>query len=582
MVLSSIPISEAEEPLFSGHGPVSFPSHQPFRINNETDLLELVTDEGFVGSGTELDPYQLIDMSIDGDGKSLGIYIGNTSSHVHFNNINITNVLDLFSVGFHISNCTNITLNKINSSFNTVGMNVVSSRSIKVQASIFGSNDKGFMVYNSNDLELRSSEIKYNDQDGVYLSGRNLTISDCTIISNGLAGIKIDTLHDYTITHCDINSNGWKDEYGIGGIFHRHFVTSGGMIDNCTLVDNYGYGMYLKNGNSEDENIKSTVENNTLINNSIELGYLFSFKNNIIKNSNPGISCWIGNDILFNHVHACNKGIGGGQNSRIIGNKVENSSTYGIHSWDSVVFGNIIRNITGNGIQDNSGGMTRGIIENNLIDNCSENGIYIEGKDTIIRDNLISRSGINGIGMNGENITTVENVISDNLGNAISLDSAKDVQILGDHIYENNGSGVYGNCRGYLYLDGVDIHDNNWHGFWLSNSEDVIVRDSTFSYHYFGNIFLQGCNNITIDKVSTFSTEIGADISYSENIMIMDSNFFDLGLGLHIEGIESIEMRNNQFQGCGPNFKGGYSGVFFDFSKVDMDSTNQDQRNSNP
>ncbi len=82
---------EEDLPMIRSSVSGNLTDHDPIIINNETDLEDLMDDEGWTGNGTKENPYRIEDLDIDANGEDHAIYIGNISSHLLISNCDLYN-----------------------------------------------------------------------------------------------------------------------------------------------------------------------------------------------------------------------------------------------------------------------------------------------------------------------------------------------------------------------------------------------------------------------------------------------------------------------------------------------------------
>ncbi len=85
---------------------------EPIRINNNTDLAEQASEEGWPGNGTQDEPYVIEGYEIDGGGYGYAVYVGNVTSHLEVNDCYMHNtsgggVKFYDNSGLHLFNTTN-------------------------------------------------------------------------------------------------------------------------------------------------------------------------------------------------------------------------------------------------------------------------------------------------------------------------------------------------------------------------------------------------------------------------------------------------------------------------------------------
>ncbi len=566
----------AEDPSM----PIALEVHDPISIDSDLDLIAMAASEGWPGSGAQGNPYIISNISIDGDHKNLGIYIGNTTLYVEIWNSTITNVTQYVSNrgngGLKLKNVGNISVMNMTANGNHGGIIIEGSSSVIISRSNLSTNLHGISLSGSNDITVMDSIISENENYGLYLVGNDIDIMNCSILSNRDGGILFRTLDGFNISGNEIIGN--MDGGGIGeGIRSTNWLVYNGRIDNNTILNNglSGLNIYTGSGTSF-KGFRSYFENNTVGNHSsinIICGKMLVCKDNTVFNSSLGISVWASCEIYDNEVYDCDRGIDLGSSCRASNNIVHETEEYGIRlgGEGSSAVNNVIYNNSGDGIVIAYSGP---VVENNIVKMNGLNGILINADSTIIKDNIIAGNGENGTCVSGDHNTFIENVISDNGNCGLFLDSVSHFQMLNDHIYENRGHGISGDSNSLIRIEGVDIHDNGGRGILLNSSDEALLMGVTTSNNELDNIMIRSSGNLTLDDLSTFSSVNGAWIWVDDHLIVRNSSFFALETGINIYEAGHVIMDMNMFQNCGPFFSGPDGPGSFDYNSMDIDDTN--------
>jgi len=88
--ISSAGLNTAEH-ILSSHSNSDYTTHQPIKIDNDTDLTITAKEENWRGEGTEQDPYIIENYSIDGEEKGYCIQIADTNKHFMIKNCYLYN-----------------------------------------------------------------------------------------------------------------------------------------------------------------------------------------------------------------------------------------------------------------------------------------------------------------------------------------------------------------------------------------------------------------------------------------------------------------------------------------------------------
>ncbi len=447
----------------------------PFAINyilvdDETDLADQASDNGWPGDGSEDDPYLISNYTFDGTSQIAGIYIGNTTSHITIYNCTISNLGLSTSIAgrssgiylnytsdVDIKNCTvtevkhgiYVNFGQITSISNTTIRNVDRSDGNGIafvvntysdvrdcDISGFGS---GVVLYYSLNTEI-STTILNDSKIHINLFGADRN----TVTGNTMIGDDTPDNNGILLSQSDLNSithNNITD-------FYRNIYLNT-CLDNSVknnIIEGGGAGIYLLNGD------RNYIGSNTLLNgsgNGIKVTRRGqTIKNNIVRDyGGIGIS-WVGSnsmDLSYNEVTNNSQGgiYVGGSYSYLIGNSVSKNGIYGIavsRSYTQLWYDRIIR-VANNIITDNQG---VGII----VENRNGNRIY---------GNLISNNSGYGIDIRRTNMGNriTNNSITHNQGSTEEYDP--------DHIQALSVSGNdlwYENQKGNYWYDWTKPDDN--------------------------------------------------------------------------------------------------------------------------
>jgi hypothetical protein len=170
--------------------PGSLTSYDPITINNESDLEDLIDDEGWDGDGTEEDPYIIEDLDIDADGDPYCIEILNVSRHLIIRNCvlhNASNSWNYHNVLF-IKNCTNILIE------NLTFEGVIYSR--------------GIFLEDANMIQIK--DCSFSVDDGIYVSDidtEKILIDGCNFTTQSDDGIVLYFASKIMIQNSYFNGN---------------------------------------------------------------------------------------------------------------------------------------------------------------------------------------------------------------------------------------------------------------------------------------------------------------------------------------------------------------------------------------
>jgi parallel beta-helix repeat protein len=369
---------------------------------------------------------------------------------------------------------------------------------------------------------LNDSIVEYSNELKIQTIN-NITIDNCTIRNNWDYGIYLTSTSRYVnITDCMINNT--VQNHGI-------FIESsqGNTLRSNSLNNNSGdYSLYVTGDYDQDIDTTNTV-------NGGKVYYNYADSDTTITDTNIGhvtiVNCsnlWFTDCTIHN-----------GDGVRII-----ESSSNGMS-------GSTIKNNTGQGVYfaDSSNNT---INDSYILDN-SEQGIYSTGSssyNSIINNSIINNSaGIHLVGSGYNNIT--DNNVSENTGDGICIGSANyhpdDNIIRNNTIRSNSGTGVTFYSKNNR-LSENNISDNTnlafqlvgdrndkYHNYiWRNNTangkevnyyyneHDLLIESkhlSTYNVSNVGKITLIGCTNITV-----IASELSNNTNSGYGIFLWNSN----------------------------------------------------------
>jgi parallel beta-helix repeat protein len=258
--------------------------HAPITISSDSEFAS----QGFNGSGTVTDPYQIEGLNITSSNSvlivirhttayftlknnilngiaqaSLGISLfnvanGTIENNLIFNHESIGIVLDLASYNIITNNTLTNNLNGIKlgpgiegpRGYNTVTNNAIinnrlngiisdgSRNNILSNNIVTGNQQGGIWLSGSDESTLSANIISNNSLQGIFLSSSSAsTISNNTVLNNGYAGVEIVGSQQITISSNTISNNGNE------GLFLSD--SSDSNVLNNTVSTNSGYGIHL-------------------------------------------------------------------------------------------------------------------------------------------------------------------------------------------------------------------------------------------------------------------------------------------------------------------------------------------------
>ena len=425
------------------------------------------------GSGTEIDPYLIEDLTINGNKTDICIEIFNSD------------------VIFQISNCE-----LFNSSKNGAGIKLFNvSNGIIINNNVSSNNNHGIFCYNCSSLIIEDCIVNNNNNYGiVILECNNTQIIDNLLINNTI-GVYYANSTNVLITLNRIFYNiiaVYVEKSEIITIFSnkiKESLNDGIKIQNCSNsevnnndINNSGSNAIFILMNSSQVSVFSNNIRNSTIGVNIQESNIVNVSLNIINESlensivfGESINCTASNNYLYdNHdgILLYNTSL-----AFIIYNFLNNTESYGILG-QNCEFTNIsynILNIYGIGILFSDSNFT--LIENNNISYGMCSIAMLSTKFVDINNNYIYNNSFCSIYINMTNFFNVlENVIINSSGYGIFINENNSYGDVLRNIVKNCIIGIYVNSSNYIdlylnylyttpgimYLAGDNGAYNNW------------------------------------------------------------------------------------------------------------------------
>ncbi|MHA2366126.1 MAG: right-handed parallel beta-helix repeat-containing protein, partial [Candidatus Hodarchaeales archaeon] len=362
---------EYEPPLYEDRSPIS--------INGNADFNSQASSEGWVGSGTAIDPYIIEGYKITGTaGTEYLIYIQNTDVYFMINH----SLLQGGNRGVYFSNVKNSVVKNLIVLNNTnTGLHLAST----VDSTFFNN-----MVYN-------------NGYDGFYLysSSSKVFFKDNIAFNNTQRGYELRSSYNITL----MDNIAYDNDQGFA-VFENNIDNI--FINNTVYNNDLGFAFY--NG----QKVNNTYSKNKVYNNNYGffLSYLLynnTFVGNIVyDNANTGFylsSSSYNNTFLNNIVYGSTNGfyLSGTQNNTIISNQIFNnydgftSSTISETANNNISYNEIYNNSNyGFYLTGPSTNSSNNQILFNLFTNNGDYGIYLSGfvKDSTIKNNKFANNNL--------------------------------------------------------------------------------------------------------------------------------------------------------------------------------------------
>ncbi len=239
----------------------------------------------------------------------------------------------------------------------------------------------------------------------------------------------------------------------------------------------------------------------------------------------------------------------------------------GVHKY-FVIQNCHIRNLTYGGIIVQNTYSGYGNITNNVVENCNDDGIYVQRCEGITISDNTCTNNIDGINIKLSNNCTVRNnICEDNLavGIHIELDSPNCLfenntvnsnDNFGMFFYKSNGAFVYNNSLinndFEVYEDTIEeylkyeIEDNTINGTkmgYFKNSEKFTINDTDYN-----KLYIMNCSEVVVENLIIEGNFVGI-FSYWSNNCTFQQNLFtgNIQIGLYIHNSNFTNIINNNF-----------------------------------
>jgi len=235
-------------------------------------------------------------------------------------------------------NSNNITVENLNLSYASVGIEFLKTNNSKIINNNISSNiEGGIFLDNSSNNIIANNSVSLNNWDGIYLSSSsNNTIANNNISSNNDYGIHLSYSSNNIIANNTVSSN--NDD----GIFLSD--SSNNIIANNNISSNNKIGIWLRYSSN------NTIANNIVSSNNDGIDIQYS-SNNIIANNNVRWNIWDG--II----------LGYSSNNTIANNTVSSNNDDGIFLIDS----SSNNTVANNTVSNNRDGIVLWCSSNNII-----------------------------------------------------------------------------------------------------------------------------------------------------------------------------------------------------------------------
>lgn len=543
------------------------------------------------GSGTEMDPYRIEDVYIDGRDSDICIKISHSTANFTIQNCILTNG----TTGISLYNVSNGELTLNDCSFNGYGMFIDECDNIDVVDNTVNNNtwrgihldQFSYSLVDDNDVnyngygigggyDIHNNTITYNsasfnDGDGIYISGGDNDIQHNTVTYNEGDGIDCyGERDDFSNNNASYNENHGihckSDEATITQNIADYNGLSGIRVTYTDCIISLNDAKYNK-----EAGIYLVGEGHDLSWNQLDGCGLYIYPDDQVTMSSYTIATTnevFGNDIYY-YVDTNNLDSTDFTNAAQIILVNCNNSIIRNFNLNNVSSGISIHYSNNNSISENH--LNYNSIQeiyikgnkNNITDNDIKNGgpsyfggsIYVSGSNcSILRNNVSDGGGYYySIAIAGAFNNISQNII--NYGNGMSI-SGTNATVLMNTIYNSSREGLYLDNTNYATVIGNDISYCMDKGIYTRSSNSEIM-ENTISNCLDDGIYLTSADNNKIVGNSINNNLHGIFLTYNNNQNNISHNTLknNKEYGIYMSTWASYEHNNtiieNKMYGCG-------------------------------
>jgi len=277
-------------------------------------------------------------------------------------------------------NSNNITVENLNLSYATVGVEFWNTSNNKIiNNTVSSNNDDGIYLYYSSNTTIANNTVSSNNDDGIYLESSSHNTIASNTVSNNDGGIYLDCSNHNTIAGNTVSNN----DCGIGLLDEPSHNT---IASNTISNNEFGIYWYSSNNN--------TIANNTFIlDGMFVLSLHYSYNNTVTNNTVNGKPLVYLEGVSDYVVEDAGQVIAVNSNNITVENLNLSYATVGVEFWNTsnskIINNTISNNEFGICLDESSNNNT---IANNTVSN-SDNGIflYYSTNNTIYFNNFINQ-----------------------------------------------------------------------------------------------------------------------------------------------------------------------------------------------
>ncbi|TFH06748.1 MAG: hypothetical protein E4H14_10100 [Candidatus Thorarchaeota archaeon] len=524
---------------FHKYEPVDYTIHDPINISSDQQFMDQALAEGWLGNGTEENPYVIEDFSINCETNC--IEITNVESYFEIRDCMLSSPNEseeleyplTFDYGIYIRNSSNAI---IDSCFATRKYTAIGVREAQCE------------IYNNSCVGNRYRGISMYDSD-------NSTIIN-NVIERASTGISVSNSANTTIGSNNITS---VRSYGID-IDCRFSIVRDNRIEDASM------GIYI-DWSFNNTYVYNHIRNCSYASLYIEDGYNHNISYNVFSGAGIYLSSWGGSQLWA--LEEYNNTV----NGKLIYYARDqsfldiNPGDYGqvilYNCTESVVQGGTIADTN---IAIQIGYCDTTVVRNTGVDNCSQYGISVASSDfSEIEYNTITNCYYGIMMQSSEYCSVLENTITDclecsiYLGNANfgeynrnEIAGARDASI-GFSITNTETSTFQDNVltQAGFKVDGHRLE--SWSHTMTNNMVNGkplgyfnAVSDTEIDVSHYAQVILGGCDGVTIKNGYFENVPIGVEMGYSDNCIARNMTVLNCSWhGIHLRNTYSSLITNS-------------------------------------
>ncbi len=555
---------------------VSYSTHDPIVIANDSDLIDQATTEGWSGDGSEGNPYLIENLEIRTTDSCISI----TDVSLHFVIQNCFLGSDVgwsFGHGVFLDNATHASIESCIIDTKSDGVSAQESPECYLFNNTVQTGDFGFMLSSSPNCTLKDNIVDItwglgawiDNSPGCILSNNSMissyegvniwNSSNCTLIDNNLRGTETGIVI-YDSSFCELTGNTLEGD--------GQYDLLLGYSVQCNLTDNFFQARGLRLEGWMIEHWVHEMTGNLV--RGRPLAYFVDLENSAMDVSGYGQAILVnGTNVILRD--GSFSSVSNGMTMvycdtcAFINNTVDDNANAGIYIEESNNCSSIDNRLAGNG---NYGVMVQSssytTILNNNISETEYSGLWISGSPycTVNESEFVN----DGVYFQGWSLEYWQHTVYDNTVNGKPLgyywnvsDMAIDGASLGQVFVVNStriavNGGSFHDCPiavNLAYCTDCEISDavvadSGMHGLAVMESQNCTVFNCTTYDNSNSGIMCSNSPNCTLDANMAYGNNVGISVDSSPSTTVSNNTIYDQGyVGIDCWGMDNGTIWNN-------------------------------------